>query len=304
MSPSNDLREKRKANPVKAGLDETGLYHSFELPNGRRVPGAMSLEWERERLRSFRIPDDLTGKRVLDIGPWDGFYTFEMERRGAEVTAIDYVDLDTFRALHRAFRSRATYLRMDLYDLDVAKIGTFDIVLCLGVLYHLKHPLLGLERLCALTRDVCIVDSFVSDGDQWLNGERQVIPHAEFYEHGELAGQLDNWCGPTVANVEAWVRTAGFASAETSRVTAGSACVLAHRRWRALPPEEGAPLRITGLNSHHNRGRTFSSTKEEYLQLWCEWPSGSTPDLGTVFPEVDGFGVAPLACALAGGGRS
>lgn len=293
-----NIKELRSANPAKAGLEKTGLYHSFRLPNGALAAGAMSLSWQQDRLESFRIPEDLTGKRVLDIGPWDGYYTFEMERRGAEVTAIDYVDLDTFRALHRAYHSRARYICMDIYELDVAKVGAFDIVLCLGVLYHLKHPLLALEKLCSISRDVCVVDTFVVDGEEWPHGSRAPIPYSEFYEHGELAGQLDNWSGPTVSVVEAWIRSAGFAMAEVSRVTAATACVLAHRKWRGLPPAEGTPVEILGLNSHLNTGRSFQSHKEEYIELWCAWTEEMTPPLDSIFPEVDDFGVAPLASAL------
>jgi 2-polyprenyl-3-methyl-5-hydroxy-6-metoxy-1,4-benzoquinol methylase len=69
------------------------------------------------RLRSFPISEDLRGKSVLDIGPWDGFFTFEMERRGADVTAIDYVDLDSFRLLAEQFGSKARYERMEVYEL-------------------------------------------------------------------------------------------------------------------------------------------------------------------------------------------
>src|SRR5437016_1989514 len=121
----------RSYNPVRDGLNRTGLYHSFRLPDGRVLEGAMSLAFLEDRAASFGLPQDLRGKTLLDIGPWDVYFTFEMERRGAEVTAIDYADLDTFRALHRAYNSRARYLRMDVYELDPARLGMFDIVLCL-----------------------------------------------------------------------------------------------------------------------------------------------------------------------------
>lgn len=156
-----DLITKRQQNPARQALAETGLYHSFRLPDGRLLRGAMDMQLQEERLASFRLPDNLTGKRVLDIGPWDGYYTFEMERRGAAVVAIDYVDLDTFRVLHKAMKSHVQYLKLDVYELDPARIGTFDIVLCLGVLYHLKHPLLALEKICAVTRDSCIIGNKV-----------------------------------------------------------------------------------------------------------------------------------------------
>ena len=301
LAISADLKEKRRFNPARAKLEQTGLYHSFRLPDGTVAEGAMSLAWQEARLEAFRLPSDLTGKRVLDVGPWDGFYTFEMERRGAEVTAIDVVDLDTFRTLHRAFNSSATYLQAEIYELDPAKLGTFDIVLCLGVLYHLKHPLVALEKLCAITREVCIIDTFVINGRQYLAGEQPPLPYAEFYEKTELAGQADNWCGPTVCNVAAWIRAAGFACAEVTRVTDESACVRAHRKWPALPPEEAPAVSLAAVSSNLNQGRSFNSTKEEYIVLWLNWPD-TAPTLDSVFPEIDGFGVAPIGCAKTDGG--
>jgi 2-polyprenyl-3-methyl-5-hydroxy-6-metoxy-1,4-benzoquinol methylase len=114
MEPKNDLVAKRQKNPTREHLADTGLYHSFRMPDGRVLRGSMPIEAEEDRLAAFKLPVDLTGRRVLDIGPWDGYYAFEMERRGAQVTAIDYVDFDTFRALHRGTASRVEYRRMDI----------------------------------------------------------------------------------------------------------------------------------------------------------------------------------------------
>jgi tRNA (mo5U34)-methyltransferase len=298
----DDLIQKRRHNPVRQGLAETGLFHSFRLPDGRLLRGAMDIELLEERLASFGLPEDLKGKRVLDIGPWDGYYTFEMERRGAQVVAIDRVDLNTFRELHRALNSQASYLRLDVYELDPAEIGTFDIVLCLGVLYHLKHPLLALEKICAVTRHVCIIDTFVIDGEAWQQGVRPPLPYVEFYETDELAGQVDNWSGPTVTAVEALIRAAGFAQADVLRVTDRSARIAAGRHWRDLPPDQGEPIEIARLTCHFDRGRSFRSQKEEYITLWCRCSAVTAPPLDVIFPEVDGFGVAPVACGLAEGG--
>jgi tRNA (mo5U34)-methyltransferase len=291
-----ELIEKRRENFVREGLEATGLYHSFRLPDGTLLRGSMDMDWQQQRLASFQLPEDLSGKTVLDIGPWDGFYTFEMERRGAKVTAIDYVDLDTFRQLHRVFQSKARYERLDVYELDPERLGTFDIVLCLGALYHFKYPLAALEKICAATREVCIIDTFVVDGETRREGISPPLPYLEFYEREELSGQADNWCGPTVCAVEALARAAGFARANVLRVTDASACVAAHRTWTGLPPEEGPPVEISALCGHAHRGRSFLSNKEEYIVLWCWW-TGETPPLDTVFPEVDGFGIAPLTCA-------
>ena len=245
--------------------------------------------------------------RVLDIGPWDGFYTFEMERRGAEVTAIDYVDLDTFRALHRVFESRAEYRQMDVYEMDPADLGTFDIVLCLGVLYHLKHPLLGLEKICAVTRGLCILDTFVIDGAV-APADRSPLPYLEFYERGELGGQLDNWCGPTVAAVEALARSAGFARTEVLRVTERAACVAAHRRWKRSPPGAQRPTTLHGLTCHVRPGRSFQSSKEEYIELWCAATSAESPLARSGLPGSGWVRGATAGrsrdCRRAGGKRS
>ena len=68
---------------------EKGWWHSFKLPDGTLIDGVCSLSSLEERIAQFPIPNDLHGKRVLDIGAWDGWFAFEMERRGAEVLAID-----------------------------------------------------------------------------------------------------------------------------------------------------------------------------------------------------------------------
>jgi tRNA (mo5U34)-methyltransferase len=159
--------EKRRHNPIADLLREKHLYHSFRLPDGSILEGAMPIEYLEGRIASFDLPLDLRGKRVLDVGPWDGYFTFAMEARGADVVAIDYVDLDTFRAIHRTLGSRSRYLQMDVYELNASQHGLFDYVLFLGVLYHLKHPLLALETLCAITRETCIVETFVVDGESW-----------------------------------------------------------------------------------------------------------------------------------------
>ena len=144
-----------------AERSEKGWWHSFELPDGSLIQGVNSVESLRKRLAQFPIPADLKGKRVLDIGCWDGWFSFEMERRGADVVAIDNWDNPRFRQIHAALRSRVDYRQLDMYELTPNRVGRFDIVLFMGVLYHLKHPLLALERVCALTTDLAVVDSFI-----------------------------------------------------------------------------------------------------------------------------------------------
>src|SRR3972149_2927891 len=105
------------------------------------------------RLKFLDLPADLTGKSVLDIGSWDGFFAFECERRGAaRVLAIDTYAWDTygmdgFLLARSTLGSRAEYQRLPVEDISRDALGTFDVVLFLGVLYHLRSPIDGLDRL-------------------------------------------------------------------------------------------------------------------------------------------------------------
>src|SRR5579859_2393673 len=98
-------------------LETRGWWHSFDLPDGTHIEGVNPIEGQHRRIRQFPIPEDLRGARVLDIGAWDGWFTFEMERRGADVVAVDNWDNARFRQIHSALHSRADYRVMDVYDL-------------------------------------------------------------------------------------------------------------------------------------------------------------------------------------------
>src|SRR5215813_12279415 len=139
-------------------LSEGGWWHRFELPDGSVIQGVCEVSGMRERIGQFPIPSDLSGKRVLDIGAWDGWFSFEMERRGAEVVAIDCWDNPRFHEMRARLRSKVDYRRMNVYELSPERVGRFDIVLFFGVLYHLKHPLLALERVCSVTEGLAAVD--------------------------------------------------------------------------------------------------------------------------------------------------
>src|SRR5579862_7885245 len=136
-------------------------YHSIDLPDGSILPGLQSVDHLRWRLDLFRLPGDLRGKRVLDIGAWDGWFSFECERRGAEVVAVDCVELDTFLEAKELLGSKVEYLTLDVTELSARRLGRFDVVLFLGVLYHLRHPLLGLEKAVELSTDLALIESFV-----------------------------------------------------------------------------------------------------------------------------------------------
>jgi tRNA (mo5U34)-methyltransferase len=271
---------------------EKGWWHSFELPDGTRIDGVNTLDSLKNRIAQFPVPEDLRGKRVLDIGTWDGWFAFEMERRGAAVVAIDCWENPLFHEMHARLQSKVEYHQLDMFDLTTERMGRFDIVLFMGVLYHLKHPLLALERVCALTTDLACVDSFIlreehRPGDV-LTG-RAVM---EFYETKQMGGQTDNWVGPNLECLLAFCRTAGFARVDLRSVIEHSACVACYRRW--LPPAiDAAPgPKLIGAFHYDNYGLNFDSHHESYVAIRFEGPEN--PTLDTVQPEVDGVGVRPL----------
>jgi tRNA (mo5U34)-methyltransferase len=119
----------------------------------------------------YGLPDDLTGKRVLEVGTWDGFWAFELERRGAEVVALDLDDEaaldwpprrrpatyatgrgDGFRELAGRLGSSVERVELSVYDATPERLGTFDLAFCGSVLIHLRDQLLALERIASVVR--------------------------------------------------------------------------------------------------------------------------------------------------------
>jgi tRNA (mo5U34)-methyltransferase len=170
------------------------------------------------RLRLLKIPADLSGKTVLDIGAWDGFFSFEFERRGAKrVLAIDSYawsprpggfprGLECFLLAREFLGSKVEYQRLDLYDLDPAAVGTFDLVFCAGVLYHMRHPLLGLERIRSVTAGQLILETH-----QLIPAMHERTPLIRFFAGDEETPGDSPGGFPTRAWVSDALLAAGFA---------------------------------------------------------------------------------------------
>ena len=270
-------------------------YHTIELPDGSVLPGLQTVEHLRWRLSLFGLPEDLRGRRVLDIGAWDGWFSFECERRGAEVVAVDCVALNTFLEARALLHSRVEYRTLDVAELSAAKLGRFDIVLFFGVLYHLRHPLLGLEKVVELSTDLALIESFV------IPSEQRTIPAVmEFYERTELGGQIDNWCGPSPEGLLAMCRSAGFAAAELKDVTNQRASVVCRRRW-PQPDVAGPAPHLNAVVNNRTQIARFHPLKDEYL--CCYFRSAeATLTADTLFVEVDGFGTQTLVVTASGAG--
>ncbi len=290
----------READPLqyirewRSRLLKGGWWHSFELPDGSRIEGVSELAAQKMRIAQFPIPQDLSGKRVLDVGAWDGWFSFEMERRGAEVLAIDRFDNPRFRQIHSLLGSRVEYRQLEVYDVSPRTVGYFDIVLFMGVLYHLRHPLLGLERVCSVARDMAAVESFVLTAQHGLSPAQESTNLMRFFEDDDFGGQVDNWVAPTAACLLAMCRSAGFARAELSNQHAFGAAVTCYRDWGSLPGTAAlAAPKLLGAVNPDTYGINFSSAKDEYVTCHFSAP-GVELSRETVFPEVDGYGVRPL----------
>lgn len=275
-------------------LSRLGWYHSIELPDGRIIEGHQSLEQLRRRINLFPIPEDLRGKRVLDIGAWDGWFSFEMERRGAEVVALDSARNTRLLEARALLSSRIEYRIGDICRTTVKDLGAFDIVLFLGVLYHVKHPLLALENVCGMTRETACIESFVTDPDP------RGIPQMEFYETTELRGQPDNWVGPNAACLMAFCRTAGFARVEYAGVLGERGHVVAHRDWPATASAAEAP-EILCIDNAATHNHSFSPWADDYATFYFTSPETDL-NCDTVMPRIGPFGSRPIHVAHTGGG--
>lgn len=149
--------------PEEPDEDLGSFFLSLPLGPGqytRSTKGLLTYQF----LEQIRLPQDLTGQRVLDLAASDGFYSFECEARGAaEVISVEgpqWKDGDGFKRYdfaHRRYRSKVKHMAAYLEDLDAEALGPFDLTLCLGLYYHLRDPFYCLRKLYALTRGMLIL---------------------------------------------------------------------------------------------------------------------------------------------------
>jgi tRNA (mo5U34)-methyltransferase len=207
-----DLRER---------ADELEWYHSLELAPGLVTKGMFDL---RPYVDRYELPEDLTGKRALDVGTFDGFWAFELERRGAEVVALDIDRLhemdwpprlrpaedgprgETFRLAHAARGSSVERLGLSIYDATPERLGTFDLVFGGSVLIHLRDPMLALMRMAGLCAGTLVSCEEYSKRLAWLPRVKAV----EFRGHTPWM----TWWRPTPRSWLEMVRAAGFEGVE------------------------------------------------------------------------------------------
>lgn len=280
----SDTEERRRQLEAMVAANEIGWWHSIDFGHGVSTKGYKTRERLASEVDQMRLPD-LHGKSVLDIGAWDGFFAYEAERRGAaRVVALDhfvwclhtpkqhqYVERcrqqgiqpkpyeevpeiwdpvglpgkSGFDIAHEVLDSKVESVIADFMEADLHALGTFDVVFFLGVLYHMKNPLLSLERLARLTDEVAIIETEAVEVPGF-----EAHSLCEFFEADELAGDFTNWWAPNPTALAKLCRAAGFSRVEAGPpppaeeqpappATGEGWRELIARRWRPAPA--GAP---------------------------------------------------------------
>ena len=197
---------------IRARLSAFRFFQKFELAPGVITNGQNPVEIYTPH---FDLPMDLRGKRCLDIGCNDGYFSFWAEQRGAQVLAIDILPRRAFFFAREVLESRVEFRQMSVYDIHPSEIGHFDIVFFLGVYYHLKNPILALEHIAGLTRERLIVESEITPAPPYsANSQTAGEGISRFYEGDELAADPSNWWVPNVPCLLQTIRAAGFPRAE------------------------------------------------------------------------------------------
>lgn len=159
-----------EARTIIERISPINWYHAIELPHGVVTPGRAD---HRDQVALYGLPADMTGMRALDVATFDGFWAFEMERRGAEVVATDIgrwteadiprrwlekmtpeqdsITGDGFRLAKELLGSNVDRKTISVYDLDPAELGTFDVVMMSDLLLHIRDPQRALEKLYEVT---------------------------------------------------------------------------------------------------------------------------------------------------------
>lgn len=202
-------------------------FHNLHLPGGVRTAPEHPLgDFPSYKWREFEhsLPADLSGMRALDIGCNAGYYTFELAQRGADVLAIDH-DSHCLRQARWAAEQLGVSDHVELRQMDVYDLArlreSFDVVLFLGVLYHLRYPLLGLDLVAERVRGTLVLQTLTSPVEPTREvphdlpfEQRHELadpawPSMAFIEH-RLADDPTNWWAPTPAAAEAMVRSTGL----------------------------------------------------------------------------------------------
>lgn len=208
-------------------------FHYIDLGDGVVTPGIKGLDYlVKEEAPQLLDAVELAGGSVLDVGAWNGFYSFEAKRRGASaVLAADHYvwnhehwkGREGFDIANEALRMEVEAIDIDVPDMTPENVGKHDVVLFLGVLYHLPDPLGGLKRAAALARECIVVETHAD----LMNIE---TPAMAYYPAASLNGDSTNFFGPNLACLVGMLREFGFTTIDTTYREFGSRLIA--QAWR------------------------------------------------------------------------
>ena len=211
---------------------EIPWFHSIDLGNGVVTPGKKPQRVHKTEYTAIFDPVDVRGRSVIDIGAWNGAYSFEAKRRGAaRILATDSLawrphtrGREGFDLARSALGIDVEGREIDIHSLTPERVGTFDVVLLLGVFYHLENPIAALRQISALAGEVLIVETHTDA----LETRR---PAMVMYPGGELDGDETNWWGPNPACMVALLKQCGFAKVDAAWTNIGYRAV--YHAWRS-----------------------------------------------------------------------
>lgn len=206
-------------------------FHNLHLPGGvQTAPNHDLGDFPRYKWQQIEphLPTDMTGLQVLDIGCNAGFYSFELAKRGAEVTALDvdthYLEQARWAAKIYGLENRINFREAPVYQLAYEE-KQYDIIWFTGVLYHLRYPLLALDIVRRCCQGQMVFQTMTMPGeevfpasDNYGLDQREIFnqsgwPKMAFIEH-RIADDPTNWWAPNHAAAEAMLRAAGFINVE------------------------------------------------------------------------------------------
>ena len=202
--------------------------HSFEVMPGVMTPGDWGPSDSAKMLDTiYGVPKDLTGLRALDLGTLDGIHAFELERRGATVTALDIQspDVTGFNTAKKIMGSKVEYVQGNVYDLSTLLKDKYDIIFFFGVWYHLKNPVRAFEEVAGALKSTgtlyaegeALVDYVEVNGEPPSPEARAFAKEMgdseiaiSIYYPGKIKGDRWSWYVPNRACVAAWLETCGM----------------------------------------------------------------------------------------------
>jgi tRNA (mo5U34)-methyltransferase len=214
--------------PLELEIAELGpWFHNLHLPDGSQTAPQHPLgDFPRFKWQQIapHLPEDVRGWRILDIGCNAGFYSFALAQWGACVTGIDadphYLRQARWAATQYGLSARVTFVQQQVYELARGP-DTYDLILFMGVFYHLRYPLLALDIVAKKVKRLLVFQTLTMPGEEVYAGEQDGgideraamrepgWPKMAFIEH-RFAGDPTNWWIPNHAAVEAMLRSSGL----------------------------------------------------------------------------------------------